>query len=281
MIKRKHNTIIFMHIPKAAGSTLNRMIIYKQYPEYSIFELEFPYMESLNKLKKKSDIEINKIKLIQGHMGFGIHEYLPQSSTYITIIRNPIERVISYYYYILNRPFPHPFCDEVTNKKINLEKMSLKEFICSGLARDMENGQTRRLAGAKGIIYPGQCTPEIFERAKENIQKHFYLVGLVEKFDETLILLKKNLGWRNCYYVKINVNNLRKNSQFIDKKTIELIKEYNYFDIELYDFVSEKFKELSEDKINHKELNLFKFINELIYPYYYRAKRKIMNFILK
>lgn len=42
----------------------------------------------------------------------------------------------------------------------------------------------------------GQCSPEMLESAKKNLQD-FAAVGLTERYNETLILLKRAFNWHN------------------------------------------------------------------------------------
>ena len=48
------------------------------------------------------------MQVFKGHMPFGIHKRLPQDYTYITFLRDPIERVVSAYYFARNYPGASP-----------------------------------------------------------------------------------------------------------------------------------------------------------------------------
>ena len=40
--------------------------------------------------------------MFKGHMLFGLHAILPQPATYITVVREPVDRVISSFYFMRN-----------------------------------------------------------------------------------------------------------------------------------------------------------------------------------
>jgi hypothetical protein len=255
-------SIIFLHIPKAAGSTLNT-IIDRQYGKESIFSIYgFERSEreakSIEQFKALPEMRRSKVKLLRGHIGFGLHEYLPQPSTYITLLRDPIDRVISLYRYILRRP-EHPLYNPIKTNNLSLE-----EFVSSGIAPIAYNGQTKIIAGVKKASTEyGDFSSTLLEVAKKNIQEHFAVVGLTEKFDESLILLQKILGWKLVYYRKKNVAEKQQTNKAIPSATT-LIQKYNELDMELYDFAQKHL----ETQINAygdslmRDINTFKFLNQ-------------------
>ena len=70
-----------------------------------------------------------------------------------------------------------------------------------------------------------------------HLKNHFAVVGITEKFDKSLLLMKKKLGWSYPVYRKQNVNQKRKKISELSSDLIDLIKEKNKMDIELYDYV--------------------------------------------
>ncbi|AFZ28837.1 hypothetical protein Glo7428_0228 [Gloeocapsa sp. PCC 7428] len=253
--------IVFLHIPKAAGSTLNT-VINRQYAKDSIFSIYgFERSEreakTVEQFKTLPETRRSKIKLLRGHVGFGLHDYLPQPSTYITLLRDPAERVVSLYRYIIRRP-EHPLYDPVKTNNLSLE-----EFVRSGIAPSAYNGQTKIIAGfKKGSTEYEDFSIKLLEVAKKNIQEHFAVVGLTEKFDESLLLLQRVLGWKLLFYRRKNV--AEQTNKDIPSTTTSLIQKYNELDMELYHF-AEKYLEnqmnLYGDSLI-RDINRFKFLNQ-------------------
>ncbi|WP_051428308.1 sulfotransferase family 2 domain-containing protein [Bacillus sp. J33] len=88
----KRDVLIFMHIPKTGGTTLSR-IIDMQYKPNEI------YRTYKNVVKAQGKMTDNNIRCIQGHDYFGIHKQINKPFKYVTLLRDPVERVISNYYY--------------------------------------------------------------------------------------------------------------------------------------------------------------------------------------
>jgi hypothetical protein len=252
--------VIFLHIPKTAGTTL-RYIIQYQYKPPAIYELYGPsatHSQRLEKLQRLSEAKKAEIKIVNAHLGFGLHEFLPQPCTYITFLRNPVERVVSMYYYF----------QRTGNNYV--QNLTLKDFIQTyGGARD---NMTKYLSGEKLKIQltdPNneinyQCSTESLEIAKSNLKKHFKVIGLAERFDESLILLKKRLGWQLPLYDKNNVSKKRPSTKEVSKDTLNLIEKFNEFDIQLYEYAKELFEELINQQGSSfkREIEKFKETNE-------------------
>lgn len=211
--------------------------------------------------------EKNFIKFFYGHIGFGIHRYLEDSNCkYITFLRNSIDRVISHYYFVLRTPVHYLY-----NKVY--KKLSLTEYVSSRLTHELYNGQTRLLCcnNAQDLTFLEKERLDItdLEIAKQNLENIFSIVGIVEEFDTSLILLKKQIGLKNIYYKK-NVTN-KKVKEYIDNDVLAIIKENNKLDLVLYQFAKELFCKTIE---KYNKENIFKESNEF-------QKNSIYNFYIK
>jgi len=197
-------------------------------------------------------------------MFFGLHEYLPQRSTYFTLLRDPVERVISDYYHVLRTP-AHFLHSEVTTKNI-----SLKEYVRRGMTWTW-NGQLRLLRGALGGSLPAtgsvSLSTDDLELAKENIRNHFMVIGFSERFDDSLLLFKRVFGWRirNILYRTLNVGRNLPPKGEITNDTLKLIESYNELDIQLYVWVKQRFEEQIREQGPSfgRELQTFRFVNSI------------------
>lgn len=265
---RQDQSLIFLHIPKAAGTTLHR-IIDRLYKQTTVFTIDGARVqESICQFKKLPEAQREEIRVLKGHMHFGLHEYLPRPSTYITILRNPVDRVISNYYYVLRTP-AHRLYHEVKSKR-----MTLKDYVRSRMNPELDNGQTRLLSGVEGRAF-GECSTEMLEIAKKNLQQFFSVAGLSERFDETLILLKRTFRWRTPFYIKANVTRNRHLTEDFSKDTLNLIEKYNELDIDLYRYTKKMFKELISQQTPgyERELKAFEVLNKVYGKFIYSFGR--------
>jgi hypothetical protein len=170
-------------------------------------------------------------------MGFGLHQWVPGDATYITMLRDPIDRVISFYYFIqqTRQHYLYTYSE--------FEGMDLKELVESGLTKMVDNGQTRLISGLWLEAGFGECDRAMLEQAKRNLRTHFSVVGLTEKFDASLVLLKRTFGWGNTLYQKHNVTHERPQRKKLPAETIEALRKTNLLDLELYDYAKKLFEE--------------------------------------
>jgi hypothetical protein len=168
------------------------------------------------------------LEVIKGHMPFGIHRRLRQPATYITVLREPVERVISEYYFALHYRL-HP-------QHRRMQKLSLEEYATK---TPHHNLQCKLLAGLPGPrdFLAGDCTEETLETAKANLAGHFALAGLTERFEETLALLKVTFGWKLKNYASFNVTPIRPRKDAVSAEIQGIIAERNRYDVAIHQHV--------------------------------------------
>ncbi|MEL6495364.1 MAG: sulfotransferase family 2 domain-containing protein [Cyanobacteria bacterium J06623_7] len=265
-----NTTVIFLHLPKAAGTTL-KDILHRQYRQNEIYELNHTqFIQAQAEFAQLSHIEKAKIKLLMGHMYFGLHEFTTAPVTYITMLRNPIDRAISYYHFVKN------LTGHQDSELIRSKNISLKEY-CQMQRENMCNGQTRFLSGTREFE---SCSFHQLELAKQNLQKYFALVGIQERFDESLLLLRAKLNWKKSpFYYRRNTNRTKSYAQLgISTDTLATIEKYNALDLELYEYAYKMFaRELAQHEQNQQKLRLFKLSNQLYGRYSMFAQKLIFQ----
>ena len=226
--------VIFVHIGKTAGTTLSA-IATRHYPAKSIFQVDtHARMTPAEQVQTLPPETKRNLSLIIGHLQFGVHSDLSLPSTYISLLRQPVERTVSSYLHVVRSP-THRLHSQVVG-----QGMDLFEYATSGISEELDNWQTRCLAGPP-LPPIGECNEDLFQRAVRNIDEHFTLVGISERFDETLVLLKGSLGWRRVYYAPLNTADGTVHGRSVTDDQREGIMRWNRWDQALYEHASIEF----------------------------------------
>lgn len=244
----RDSVLLHLHIPKTAGMTLDDAIleIYRD-PEWTEeeeghllsgvyyapagFDDRFIPDDNVRRILRRPDV-----RAVVGHFHFGLHEHVQKPAYYVTLLRHPVERIVSLYHHILTWE-NDPIRDEVIARR-----MTIEDFVRALGFVEVDNGQTRRIAG--GDFPFGHCGRELLERAKQNLDEHFAVVGLTERFGESLVLMKHRLSWPFLPVPVIkNVNASRPRREEVPSSAVAAIRECNQLDLELYAFAESRFEE--------------------------------------
>lgn len=227
--------VLYLHIPKAGGTTLGEFI-YNQCRtkddsdegliKNGVFFTPDGFFQDNDSEHSKyaSILQRGDLRVVTGHFSYGIHQYVKKPFRYVTVLREPVSRVVSLYRYL-----------KLENS------MSIEKFAQSNHYQELSNDQTRRIAGGEPAIR--QCTRKDLEAAKQNLQNHFAVVGTTERFDETLSLLRLGFGWNKnvpSYPRNVTANT---DDNKISTTALKILQDKNELDAELYDFANQLMNE--------------------------------------
>jgi hypothetical protein len=213
--------IVFSHIPKTAGTTLNN-ILRSNYG--SSILASRPRKEdtyTLNDFKKDKKV-FSEIKVLSGH---GIKSFIDfkeyeKDMQWITFLRDPQNTLISLYIH------------QQTSLKKHHQKFKMPfDIWMTKFPRN--NRIVKWIAGSEDL-----------SAAKEIILKKYKFIGFVEKFDESLLLMASQLNLKSfdMHYQKqmVGRDNLLKNEIKNNLyKYQDQINENILLDNQLYTFVKE------------------------------------------
>jgi hypothetical protein len=238
--------LIFLHIPKTGGTTLHH-VLERYYSKEQICSFKDPDRHNdIESFKGLSKAKREAYRLIQGHLSFGFHRHLPGRSTYITFLREPIARALSFYYYAKSDP-DHYLYPLLTDGQVDLKTLLRQQ---TATTHELFNLQTSMIAGDEWADPLRPADHDALERAKQNLRTHFR-VGLTEEFDASLQMLSQTFGWKIKAYTKKNVTRRKPQIKTLDAETRALLREANALDTELYQFARELFETQRQMSGNH------------------------------
>jgi hypothetical protein len=182
--------LLFLHIPKAAGATLRRLLV-AVYGVDRVFWVKpgGEREQSLKALDAMPEEKKRQLKVVTGHVKYGLVDpLLPQPLDYITLLRDPVERTRSLYQYVQGLA-DHPLHE--------LARGDLATFATSPRQAQVDNLQVRMLAGNLPIGSHRWTRPvrrRDWWRARRNLRR-FVAVGVQERYGEFVKLLADRLDW--------------------------------------------------------------------------------------
>lgn len=213
----------FVHIEKAAGMTLHALLR-NNFP-FSYVTVTPWYLWSNEVGAELTAEEVRGLaRALPNLRGFGGHttrsycgyaEAVGRAVRYFTFLREPIARYVSHYKHQVH----------AMNKGWTLDTF-LNE-------RRFDDYMTVRLAGCRDV-----------ERAKRQLREAFCCVGLMERFDESLLLLRSALGYptMDLRYQRENESRAPGGGREAlgDPSVQERLRSANRLDLELYRFACEE-----------------------------------------
>lgn len=270
-------TTIFLHIPKAAGTTLNHLV-HRNYKSKQIFAApetvmsiygkkwrEVPSIERWRVAQEnfaKLPVEDKRNKYaIYGHMWFGWHELTPVDCQYVTFLRDPVERTISHFNFLKDLQ-GSPISEEINKHQLNLTDFLDKKddlFEKFSGVNLLDNIQTKLISGDI------QLTEYSWHKAINNIKNNFLFIGFAESFNKDILTLAKLLKWNLPFYSTKNVSQKYVSPYAVDEECIYKIVNSNFMDIALYKYIYYHFKsEHTDNKIDNIKTMYFEALNDFI-----------------
>jgi len=264
----QHDVLIFVHVPKTGGLTLDHLIR-RQYSHEAVRWISYDRPEQVSEFRALNRQQRSQIRCLTGHVPFGVHRELPGNPVYVTMLRDPVARFVSEFGQVLRVPRAGAW----RPPQEQLHSFSLEDFLDYRIETNAMDVQTRFLGGyipPVGTQPPFDPLPDdALERAKENLRQHFLVVGLTERFDESVLLMKKRLGWnRHLFYARKNAAPKKFSSgSGVAPETLERIAAHTQLDAELVRFGGELLESaiLSEGKEFQKELRQLHRVNRTIF----------------
>lgn len=237
-------TVIYIHIPKCAGSTALG-ILHPLFKDGEVYRQRGSVVQEKQVLADMSIQDKAQLALVCGHMCYGWHDVLNpgQPYTYVTLLRDPVNRVLSFCRYIERSKW------HTMHSVMNELGRNWGRFVASGRCRSIDNGMVRILCGDDEMLQSspegdmripfGEVRREHLERAIAHLET-FSVVGISEEFGTFLHLLRANFGWKIPLHFRNQNSQGRLCKEDYSIELNRIINRRTQLDLELYDWVLKK-----------------------------------------
>ncbi|CAO3424251.1 hypothetical protein [Azospirillum doebereinerae] len=218
--------LIISHIPKTGGTSLGNLVR-ELSPDVSLV-----YEGQLQLGNPNLDFILNfratlLPSVVMGHFSHGIHRLLGIPPRYVTVLREPLKRIVSLYRH-------QQRLENSSFAEILRSGATLRDFVASGITEMTNNHMCRVIAG----IAPetGKINEDwLLGLALHNLKHHYVAVGVQEDLPAVTARIGNMLNWPA--YV-IPTDNMSNNPEpEIDPATHAVLVADNALDMQLYDHV--------------------------------------------
>lgn len=226
--------IIFLHIPKTAGTNLDAIVSVMSHNGETFHYQRLPVPRVAGKspnlitkdwvggLKQLNDNphlldNLPHVFFLTGHFPYGLHQHFIKPSKYITLLRHPLEREFSAANFDYQRGY-----------------IEANQFEAYLLEHMIDNPQVRMIAGKEHMT--GLCSEKTLEKAKENIDRDFLLAAPCEDLDCFIQVLSSIQGFGNLAYAPMQITQEKVMQQLTPSLADALTKKHEW-DLQLYQWV--------------------------------------------
>jgi len=212
---------VFIHIPKTAG-TYVRTLFENQHGDIGHLYPEPPW-RALKELDRAECSDLVRRRYVFGHEFLcDLETVFPRTTRYASIMRNPVDRVISFY----NHAHSH-------FEKTSKSRFSLLKFLDSRFSVQCSNYQVRHLSSLKGR---GPSNEEDLASAIENVRSGRVEVGIQERLRPSFshVAMLRDSGIKRTPK-KINTSLFGFARDSFTRFEIDEIRRRNTLDFKLYE----------------------------------------------
>jgi Sulfotransferase family len=272
--------LIHLHIAKTGGTSASSLVKHGFRPD-EIFEWnhrggveDYSAMQMATYAachRQLADFGLDRIRYVAGHVPMGVHREFDRSTKYFTILRHPVERVISLFYFLVQTGEPFQL-------KQNGKMLTFEDYVEGRSDINLCDYQVRAVSGCADLdaaaAPPGEVVAAApveqrhLEAAKRNIEDHFLAAAPLEQVTELALLVRRIYGWpmRRLQTEYKNPTMARPRSIDVSPRLIRTIEECNTYDMQLYEWVVKRFAEqrkLFEPQLS-RDLRVFGLVNRAL-----------------
>jgi hypothetical protein len=232
LLGRAVHPLLFEHVPKCGGTSACHFLK-EQYLPGQIFEIAGMDVEqSHREWREWPDERRFARRLLLGHGAHKLRQLFHPGARRLTVLRDPVDRVISHYHFARTSPNHYLF------QRIADGNLSLIEYASSDLSPEIRNNYARRFAGIS--VEESAASPaEAAGRTVDLLLAEYTVIGFTDMIDLAMQEISRQCAFPFRWLPeRRNVNPQRPRE--IDESTLSRIRELNEADLLIWNALRER-----------------------------------------
>lgn len=218
---RDEDLLVFFHAQRTGGSAL-RHVLARAFGQDNIFCTQ--YVDDFQHWDKVSPERLSSMKIFAGHSNF-VERDMGRNLHYISLLRHPVYRIISLYYYCQKH-----------------QKHPLHEFAMSNdILGFYRNSIIKRSYYLNNLMCSRICGEPDFEKARDYIESKFLAVGLTDQLGDFVHWLLSSQGIEPEVLESLQHDSVRYAELIKDDEMVRVIKEGNSEDVALFEYMNSRY----------------------------------------
>jgi hypothetical protein len=211
--------IYFVHVPKTAGISMQRLFADNRHPE-AVGRVYLPPSLTVADLPGLPADRIRRLEVLYGHYPYGVDTVLGKPGIYLTNLRETRSRLFSSYFHHMRGGM--------------VADQALLDYVQTWKPKDFDNYTVRLLCGVGEDIPFGTVTNDHLRQAKENLTDRFKAFGLYEYLPQSIEILCRAANINPATIDHENVRLPEFSNRAVDPGELDAVVRHNALDDELY-----------------------------------------------
>jgi hypothetical protein len=237
---RSEYVLVFQHTPKTSGTSMQE-VVKANYPHARVKDLHHGRLDQRatrqwwsDQLDSLGPDDRADLLCIAGHAASYALELLDRPTKAITMLRDPVDRAISRWYFIGEKREDAPELEELVFPYF------LDRFRERGYVAPWFNPQSRALLQGHYDLSDFEPTfgpPADADLWRERLWTTLerYLVGVQEAFQKSVDLFARELGWSELPIPMKKVSSYRPRAVALTRDEVDLIRAASWLDVEVHE----------------------------------------------
>jgi len=222
--------LLFEHVPKCGGSSVV-YFLRSQYPTGRTYLIGADQAADISRFLSLPEKKRFAYDLVVGHGSHRLRNHVHPDTLKATILRDPVDRVVSHYFYVLRSP------EHYLHEAVAGAGLSLEEYVSSGMSTELHNHYVTSFLGISEAEARRDVDASV-NRAYELIRRDYAVVGALDQLEATVNRIGKLLGFLDSFNTgNRNVTSGRPEVEEVSQEALVTIRRINSMDIALYEMI--------------------------------------------